>query len=97
MSIECLDNTIGVELGDNEITKIACIIPIYVPCEKFTVNHYGGMWELIKTKHKEVKQNIKRSTIRIITDAVKIPGSILIVPMVYYNSMYVLKIIKFIW
>ena len=50
ISIECLDNKIGVELGDNVTTKIACKIPIYFPCDKFTVKHYGGVWDPIKTK-----------------------------------------------
>ena len=49
-SIECPDNTIGVELGDNVIPKIACKITIYFPCDKFTVKHYGGVWDPIKNK-----------------------------------------------
>ena len=60
LSIEWLENTIGVEYGDNGIPKIDCEIPIYIPCEKFTVNLYGGRWDLIKTKHKKVKQKYQK-------------------------------------
>ena len=48
------------ELGDNVITKIACKIPIYIPCDKFTVKHYGGMWDPIKKKRKKVKQKYQK-------------------------------------
>ena len=44
LSIECLENKIGLELGDNGKTKISCKIPIYVYCENVTVKHYGRMW-----------------------------------------------------
>ena len=52
MKIECLENTNGVELVDNVSPKRACKIPVYVPCEKITVKHYGGMWETSKKKRK---------------------------------------------
>ena len=43
-SIECLDNTIGVELFYNVQPKRDPKIPIYIPCEKITVKHHGGVW-----------------------------------------------------
>ena len=42
--IQCLENTIWFELGDNGRPKRYSKIPIYVPCEKITVKHHGGMW-----------------------------------------------------
>ena len=44
-TIECLENTIGVELEDNGRPKITSKIPIYVPYEKITLKHHGGMWD----------------------------------------------------
>ena len=43
LAIECLDNTIVIELGENGIPKRTSKIPIYVPCEKITVKHHVGM------------------------------------------------------
>ena len=96
-SIECLENTIEVKLGDRGIPKINCKIPIYIPCDKFTVKHYVGMWDPIKTQQKKVKKNIKSSTVRTISDAVKMPGSILNFIMVYNYYMYAFNIIHFKW
>ena len=52
LAIYCLENTIGVELGDNELTKGAYKLTIYVPCEKITVKQNGGMWYPSKKKEK---------------------------------------------
>ena len=30
---------------ENGRPKIASKLPIYVPCEKIKVKHYGGMWD----------------------------------------------------
>ena len=81
LEIECLENTIGVKLGDNGRPKRSCKIPICVPCDKMTVKHHGGMWD---TSKKNRNKNIKSNAIRTIQDAVKIPGTIVIVPRVYY-------------
>ena len=50
LAIECIDNNIGVELGDNSQRKITCKTLVCVPCDKFTVKHYGGMWDPIKKR-----------------------------------------------
>ena len=42
LAIKCFDNKIGVELGDNERPKRTSKLPIYVPCEKTTVNNMVG-------------------------------------------------------
>ena len=52
LTIECLENTIGVELGDNGWPKRACKIPVYVPWEKTTVKHCGRMLGQSKKKGK---------------------------------------------
>ena len=52
MAIECLENSIEVGLGDNGKPKRTSEIPIYVPCEKITVKHHGGMWDPSKKKGK---------------------------------------------
>ena len=44
LEIDFLKNTIGVELGENVIPKTTSKLPRYVPCEKITVKHHGGMW-----------------------------------------------------
>ena len=54
LAIECLENTIGFELGDNGQPQKTSKIPIYVPCEKITVKHHGRMWDPSK-KRKKVK------------------------------------------
>ena len=43
LAIYCLENTIGVELGENGRPKRNAKIPIYVRCEKITVKHHGGI------------------------------------------------------
>ena len=43
LAIECLENKIGVELGDNGRPKRSFKVTVYAPCEKTTVKHYGGM------------------------------------------------------
>ena len=48
-------------------------IPIYVPCEEVTAKHYDRMWNTSK-KGKKEKQKIRSSTVRTISNAVKIPG-----------------------
>ena len=52
LDIECLENTVGVELGNNGQPKIACKIPVYVPCEQFGVKHYCGILDLSKKRKK---------------------------------------------
>ena len=46
LEIWCLENTAGIELGENGRPKKISRLPIYVPCEKFTVKHHGEMWNL---------------------------------------------------
>ena len=41
LSIECLENKIGVELLENRRPNRTCKIPIYVPCGKIIVKHHG--------------------------------------------------------
>ena len=43
LAIECLENKIGVELGQNGRPKSTSKITFYVPCDKITVKHHGGM------------------------------------------------------
>ena len=45
MAIECLDNTIGVKLGENGGPKRTNKITIYVPCEKIAVKQHDGMMD----------------------------------------------------
>ena len=52
LSIECLENTIGVELVYNVQPKRTYKIYMYVPCEKIIVKHHGGMWGPSKTNEK---------------------------------------------
>ena len=59
LAIECLENTIGVELGENGRPKRTSKIPIYVPCERITVKHHGGMRDPSKKKEK-VKQKYQK-------------------------------------
>ena len=86
-----------VGMWDNGIPEIACKIPIYIPSEKFTVKHYGVMWDPIKTKQKNWSKNIKSSTVRTISDAVNMPGCILSFTIVYNYYMYAFNIINFRW
>ena len=72
-------------------------VPMCVACEKFIVKHYDGMCNPIKTKQKKRNKNIKSSTVRNISDAIKFPGSILDFPIVYYYYMYDFNIINFRW
>ena len=48
-----------------------------------------------KKKQEKVKQKYKKSAVRTIPDAVKIPGYIPIFSTVYYHNVYALNIIKF--
>ena len=50
LAIECLNNTIGAELGDNGRPNQTSKIPMYVPCEKITIKQHGGMWDLINRR-----------------------------------------------
>ena len=50
MKIEFLDNTIGVELGENVQPNRYSKMPIYVTCEKITVRHYDGMLDQSQKK-----------------------------------------------
>ena len=43
LEIKCLENTIGVELGENGRPNRTYKLPTYVPCEKITVKNHGGM------------------------------------------------------
>ena len=49
LAIYFLENTIGVELGDNGIPKKYSKIPV-CPCQQIIVKHYGGMWDPSKKK-----------------------------------------------
>ena len=93
LEIECLENTIEVELRDNGWPKRTCKMPIYVPCEKITVKHHGGMWDPIK-KGKKRNKYIKRNAVRTIQNSVEIPGSIVSIPRVYYCALGNLQNIK---
>ena len=59
LAIECLENTIGFELGDNGQPKRTSKIKIYFPCDKITVKQFDGMWNLRK-KSKKVKQKYQK-------------------------------------
>ena len=48
--IESLESTIGSELGDNGRLNRTCKMPLYFPCEKFSVKHHGRMWDLRKKR-----------------------------------------------
>ena len=52
LAMECLENTIGVELVNNEGPNKTTKIRIYVPCVKIIVKHHGGMWDPIYQKEK---------------------------------------------
>ena len=54
------------------------------------------MWDPNK-KRKKRNKNMKGSAVRTIVNAVKISGSIVSVPRVYYYSMDALQIIKLTW
>ena len=56
LAIECLENTIGVEFGDNVKPKRDCKIPVYVPSDKIAVKHYGGMWDPSKKKERSERK-----------------------------------------
>ena len=47
LAIECLDNTSGVELVENGISKRTYKIPIYFPYEIIIVKYHGRMWDPI--------------------------------------------------
>ena len=65
LAIECLENKIEFELGENGRPNRIPKLPIYVPCEKITVKHHGGMWHQSK-KWKNGNRNIKSSIVRTI-------------------------------
>ena len=48
-------NKIVVKLGQNGKHKRTSKLPIYVPCEKITVKHYGGMWDTSKKIKSEIE------------------------------------------
>ena len=52
MAIECPENKIVVELGDNGRHNRTSKLLIYFPCEKITVKQHGGMWYPSKKKGK---------------------------------------------
>ena len=52
LAMECLENTIGVELVNNEGPNKTNKIGIYVACVKIIVKHHGGMWDPIYQKEK---------------------------------------------
>ena len=92
LAIECLENKIGVELGQNGRPKSTSKITFYVPCDKITVKHHGRMWDPIR-KGKKWNRNIKSRIVRNIQNVVKIPGSIVSVPRLHYCSLGALQII----
>ena len=51
-AIECLENKIGVESGQNGLPNRIYKLPMYVNCEKITVKHHGGMCDPKKNKGK---------------------------------------------
>ena len=55
LSIEYIENTIGVNVFENGQPKRNSKISIYVPCEKITVKHYGRMWDPSKKRKSETK------------------------------------------
>ena len=55
LGIDCLENKIGVELGENVRPKITSKIPIYVPCEKITVKYHDRMWDPSQKRKSETK------------------------------------------
>ena len=59
LEIECLENKIVFELEENGQPKRTSKITIYVPCDKITVKHHGGMWDPNK-KRKKVKQKYQK-------------------------------------
>ena len=93
LSIECLDNKIGVELGYNKKLKEFVKFQYTSIVRKLQWNTMAGC-AIRSKKGKKGNKNIK-SAVRTIPDGVKIPGSILIFPMVYYYDIYALNIIKF--
>ena len=93
LAIYCLDNTIGVEFGDNEQPKKASKMTIYVPCEKTRVKYHGGMWYPSK-KSKKMKQKYQKQLVRTIKNVVKIPGSTVSVPRIFSCALDALQIIN---
>ena len=59
LEIECHENKIVFELGENGQPNITYKLTIYVPCEKITVKHHGGMWYQSK-KWKNGKQKYQK-------------------------------------
>ena len=95
LEIDFLKNTIGVELGENVIPKKPSKLPSCVPCENMTVKHHGGMWyPSFKTGKKVKNRNIKSKIFRTIPDEIKIPPSLISVPMIYYFALDDFQIIK---
>ena len=66
-------------------------MPLYIPCDQFTVKHYDGMWNTSKKESKTWEKNIKRSAVRSIQNEVKIAGSVVSVQRV----LDTLQIIQF--
>ena len=56
LEIECIENTIGFELGENGQPKTTSKIPIYAPSEKIIAKHHGGMWDLKKNQKNHQNQ-----------------------------------------
>ena len=52
LAMECLENTIRVELEENGQPNRIFKSLICVPCEKITVKHHGGMWGPSKKREK---------------------------------------------
>ena len=52
LAIECLKNTIGVDLGKNGRPKRTSKIPNFVPSKKVTVRHHGKMRDPSKKSKK---------------------------------------------
>ena len=60
LSTQCVENTSWIVLGHNGQYKISCKVPLYTPCEKNTVKHYGRMQDtsLKKGKSETDKQTV---------------------------------------
>ena len=54
LAMECLENKIRVELGENRKSNRIFKSLICVPSEKITVKHHGGMWGPSKKKREKV-------------------------------------------
>ena len=82
-------------MGKNGRPKRNSKITIYVPCEKITVKHHGGIWIQAKRMEK-VKQKHQNQRCQNYLNVAKRSGSIVNVPRVYSCAMDALQILKLI-